>query len=132
LVREAVRARGEEDLPPLRSPGRAQEEWASGRMIPFERAVTDVLAIDPARLLAGGDGHPTRPGNAPPSARFDLTYREHEVLALLCQRLTDAEIAAQLFLSTRTVEHHVSSILGKLGVANRRQAAALAARHRLV
>jgi DNA-binding NarL/FixJ family response regulator len=54
------------------------------------------------------------------------------VLALLCQRLTDAEIGQCLFLSKRTVEHHVSSILGKLGVANRRQAAAFAARNHLV
>lgn len=46
--------------------------------------------------------------------------------------MTDTEIARRLFLSTRTVEHHVSRILGKLGVANRRQAAAFAARHRLV
>ena len=61
-----------------------------------------------------------------------LTYRERDVLALLCQHLTDAEIGQQLFLSKRTVEHHVSSILAKLGVANRRQAAAFAARHHLV
>ncbi|MCD6029772.1 MAG: protein kinase/transcriptional regulator, LuxR family protein [Thermomicrobiales bacterium] len=62
----------------------------------------------------------------------DLTRREREVLGLLCQRLTDAEIAGRLFLSPRTVEHHVSSLLGKLGVANRRDAAALAARLALV
>jgi DNA-binding CsgD family transcriptional regulator len=50
------------------------------------------------------------------------------VLALLCQHLTDAEIAERLFISPRTVEHHVSSILAKLGAANRRDAAAIAAR----
>ncbi|MCD6033226.1 MAG: Bacterial regulatory protein luxR family [Thermomicrobiales bacterium] len=51
---------------------------------------------------------------------------------LACQRLTDREIAAQLFVSVRTVEGHVTQILGKLGVASRREAAALAARLTLV
>jgi DNA-binding NarL/FixJ family response regulator len=51
---------------------------------------------------------------------------------LLCHRLTDPEIAARLFLSPRTVEGHVTQILTKLDVANRRQAAAVAARLGLV
>jgi DNA-binding NarL/FixJ family response regulator len=42
--------------------------------------------------------------------------------------LTDAEIANHLFVSTRTVEHHVSNVLRKVGAANRREAAAIAAR----
>lgn len=53
-----------------------------------------------------------------------LTARELEVLELLTQDLSNAAIAERLVVSRRTVDHHVSAILGKLGVASRRQAAA--------
>jgi len=57
-----------------------------------------------------------------------LTRREREVLALICAGRTDAEIAAELFISAKTASHHVSAMLGKLGVSNRRAAADQAAR----
>ena len=57
-----------------------------------------------------------------------LTRREREVLALICAGRTDAEIAAELFISAKTASHHVSGVLGKLGVPNRRAAADQAAR----
>jgi DNA-binding CsgD family transcriptional regulator len=55
-----------------------------------------------------------------------LTRREREVLRLVCQRLTDAETAGRLFVSSRTVNYHVGSILDKLGASNRREAAEIA------
>jgi hypothetical protein len=50
-------------------------------------------------------------------------------LALLGDRYSDREIAAQLFISPRTVHTHVASILVKLGATNRREAGAIAASH---
>jgi DNA-binding CsgD family transcriptional regulator len=57
-----------------------------------------------------------------------LTARELEVLRLLEDGLRNADIAARLFLSRRTVDHHVSAILRKLGARTRGEAVALAAR----
>jgi DNA-binding NarL/FixJ family response regulator len=55
-----------------------------------------------------------------------LTRREAEVLRLLGEGLTNAEIAGRLYISTKTVGNHVSNILMKLGLRNRSQAAAAA------
>ncbi|HET9420997.1 MAG TPA: LuxR C-terminal-related transcriptional regulator [Nocardioides sp.] len=59
-------------------------------------------------------------------AKADVSEREAEVLALVGEHLTNAQIASRLYLSVRTVESHVSSLLRKLGVADRRGLAELA------
>ena len=75
---------------------------------------------------------PTAVDAARSATTVTLTYREQDVLTLLGQRLTDAEIAAQLSISPRTVSSHVSSLLVKLGAGNRREATAIAVRRGLL
>jgi DNA-binding NarL/FixJ family response regulator len=83
-----------------------------------------VLAPEAARTLMRVAG----PGN--PGAGLDaLTTREREVLAQLATGRSNREIARALRVSEKTVKAHVSSVLAKLGVADRTQAALLAVRH---
>ena len=51
----------------------------------------------------------------PPRAQLGLTPRQHEVLELLSEGATNAQIAERLVMSTRTVDHHVAAVLRKLG-----------------
>jgi DNA-binding NarL/FixJ family response regulator len=56
-----------------------------------------------------------------------LTTRQLQVLALLAEGLTNAEIAERLVVSPRTAEHHVAAVLTKLGASTRYEAARKAA-----
>jgi DNA-binding NarL/FixJ family response regulator len=71
------------------------------------------------RIPAG----PTRATSANPAG---LSNRQIEVLRLLAEGMTDAQIAARLFLSPKTVGHHVSALLSTLGAGTRHPAVAAA------
>jgi predicted ATPase/DNA-binding CsgD family transcriptional regulator len=116
--------------------------YNAGYVTPLAKAVDEAHMVGAAYASASAlEEIAARPWSAPPVHRaltandhsngFGLTRREREILTLLCQRLTDPEIAAQLYLSPRTVSKHVSNILGKLGVISRREVSAVAVRHNL-
>jgi DNA-binding NarL/FixJ family response regulator len=71
----------------------------------------------------GVSGVPRGPRPATRANPAGLTARQVEVLRLVATGLTNAEIAERLFISAKTVDHHVSAILVKLGTATRREAA---------
>jgi DNA-binding NarL/FixJ family response regulator len=70
-------------------------------------------------------GGPARTG---PKGLGLLSKREIEVLRLLGEGLTNAEIAARLYISTKTAGNHVSNVLSKLQLRSRQEAAAYAVR----
>jgi ATP/maltotriose-dependent transcriptional regulator MalT len=101
---------------------RALEIFQSLGARPAASLVVKQLRASGARAIPRGPRLPTRLNPA------GLTRRELEVLALLGQGLRNADIAERLVVSPKTVDHHVSAILRKLGVPNRVAAAEEAAR----
>jgi ATP/maltotriose-dependent transcriptional regulator MalT len=95
----------------------------------FERLGARPAAARLARELRAG-GVAALPRGPRPATRANpagLTARQLEILGLLGEGLRNAEIATRLHLSTRTVDHHVSAVLAKLGVTSRQAAARAAA-----
>ncbi len=100
-----------------------------GQALPLADAVAEALAL----VTDSASPYPT-PASVPsplpdPLAAYGLSSREREVLRLLAQRRTTNEIAEALFVSPHTVHRHTTNLFTKLGIGNRREAAALAARH---
>jgi len=82
-----------------------------------------VVAPSTTRRLIDRFGHMLpAAGTAPPAELATLTDREREVLVLVAQGLSNAEIAARLFLSEATVKTHVGRVLAKLSLRDRVQA----------
>ena len=113
----ALALAGAEEEPALR---RALAELQRLGATPAARIVARKLRAGGARSIPRG---PYRAAQQNPAG---LTARELEVLALLTQPLSNAAIARQLVLSPRTIDHHVSNILAKLGARNRTEAVAAA------
>jgi len=90
----------------------------------FERLGAD-RERDSAAALLRDLGGPARTG---PKDVGLLTAREREVLGLLAEGLTNAEIAARLYISTKTAGNHVSNLLAKLHLRSRQEAAVYAVR----
>ncbi|MFC4005105.1 response regulator [Prauserella oleivorans] len=93
----------------------AVREVAAGRSL--LDPVTTARLLDKMR-------HPS-----PPDRLAELSERERSVLELIGQGLSNREIAERLFLAEKTVKNYVTSLLGKLGMQRRTQAAAWVARH---
>jgi predicted ATPase/DNA-binding CsgD family transcriptional regulator len=106
-----------------------EREWAAGQRMPAGEAVALALKLleEAEQSPAGGESETTEPAAASP-----LSSREKDVIRLIAQGLTSKQIAQQLFLSPRTVDHHVTSICNKLGVETRAQAASVATREGMV
>jgi DNA-binding CsgD family transcriptional regulator len=79
-----------------------------------------------------GGRRPRRPRRATLANPAGLTARELDVLALLGQGLRNADIAGRLHIAEKTVDHHVSAILAKLGVRSRQEATRAAAARGIV
>ena len=102
----------------------------------LEQAVEETSSQDAQTQETGGEVDaephiPDRGSNGVESiaTSYGLTRREREILPLLAQRLTDREIADHLSISHRTAMNHTANILGKLGLASRRDVADFVARH---
>jgi len=98
------------------------EAWAEGKAMALERAVEYPLSEEERQespmLVAAPEQQPLADERAE-----RLTPREQEIAPLLARGFTNRQIASELFISERTVDHHVSNILKKLNVGSRERVA---------
>ncbi len=96
------------------------------RVLRLRREVATAATTFGLRRWADAPGEPDAPPdvNAWPTSAVSLTARERDVLELVAAGRSNQQIAAELFVSLKTVKTHVSNVLSKLGVASRTQAAA--------
>ncbi|HET8854162.1 MAG TPA: LuxR C-terminal-related transcriptional regulator, partial [Ktedonobacteraceae bacterium] len=107
---------------------------AEGRTMTAAQALASHEAFPPQapqQAKATQGSSPTAP-TRPPSSPAGLTAREVGVLRLVAQGLSDAQVAEQLVISPRTVNFHLTSIYGKLGVSSRAAATRYAMEQHLV
>jgi len=105
--------------------------WAEGRMMTPEQVLAAQGQVTmPIATLTGLSSTP--PTKVSPTYPNGLTAREVEVLRLVAQGLTDAQVAEQLVISPRTVNTHLKSIYGKIGVSSRSAATRYAIEHQLL
>jgi predicted ATPase/DNA-binding CsgD family transcriptional regulator len=103
--------------------------YRQGRSMPFGEIVT--LALESLEEFAQKLPDPQAIAREP-ARENPLSEREQEVLRLVAEGLISKQIGQQLFLSHRTIDHHLTSIFNKLGVDTRAQAVAVAARDGLL
>jgi two-component system response regulator DevR len=106
--------------------GFVSKEAPNTEIVDAVRRVADGAAVVGADSAAAIFRH-ARSGPSERSKLADLTDREREVLGQLTLGLTNREIASRLFVSEKTVRNHVSSVLHKLGLRHRTEAALFAA-----
>ncbi len=98
-----------------------------GTAVPGPRPAGEPAWADPARLAAAaGPRHEAGTSHRSPSP---LTPREHEIVLLIAQGLSNKQIADELVISPATAARHVANILAKLGFSSRTQVASWATRH---
>ena len=106
--------------------------WEAGRTMPLDQALA--LALEVAAEVPPPALPPTAPQPTVAAAAYPagLTAREVEVLRLVAQGLTDAQVAERLVLSTHTVHAHLRAIYGKLNVTSRTATTRFAVEHQLI
>lgn len=107
-------------------------KWAEGQAMTLEQVIAYALPLPGVPEAVPATKENNIPALAPLPYTAGLTVREVEVLRLLAQGLTYAQIADNLVISRRTVNTHVTSIFGKLAVSSRAAATRFAIDHHLV